>query len=427
MKILHVADFLPELHEVAGGAEFATRRVIDEQVAAGIEIEVATLPVQKRQAVLPWSRHYELAHLDRYAPRLAFAVKQLYYPRDPLGRAALQRVLAQSQPQLVHFHNLHYTGLATLDCARALGIPSVLTIYDYWLFCPSFMLLTNHNQLCRRGHGAHCVDCVGTRRVRFLKPVKRALFAVRPEIFRRCAAAIDRFIVLSPASRDILLEHGITAERIEVIPQYLWQEAAASPRDQRPQRGRLVYVGWVEARKGLHVVIDALARVAADYRELSIEVLGMPANADYAQQIEAAIAAAGLGARVRFHGKLSRHDLLCELQRAYLVLVPEQWENMSPVILTEAMAAGACVLASRVGGIRQFVEEFRTGLLAERDQPAEFATRIRWAMDNPDAITAMGAAARARARELFDPTTITNKTLALYRGLTSRPATVQSA
>ena len=419
MRVLHVADFLPQTHAIAGGAEFAARRIIEEQIAAGIEVEVATLPIEFPEAPRPWPIHHELRNLDRFAPRLAYAIKQLYFPGDLRAARALRAIIRRSRPDLVHFHNLHFAGLSVLREARSAGIPSVWSIYDYWLFCPSFMLLTNKNEICTLGHGAHCVNCIGTRRARALKPLKEALFGLRPAVFGGIASTVDRMVVLSDASRDLMIRLGVGSSRIAVLPQYVWKEAvqeAAVPAAVPPV-GRLVYVGWVEQRKGLHVVIEALGAVAAEFPDAHLEVLGMPANADYQAQIESRVHALGLDARVRFRGKLARAELLAALRTAFLVTVPEQWENMSPVILTEAMAAGACVLASRVGGIRHFVQEFESGLLAGRNDVAEFAERIRWAMRHPEEVRRIGRRAHDRARELFDPATINRQTFELYNSL----------
>lgn len=412
-----MADYLPDLHRVAGGAEYAARRTIDEQARAGLEIEVATLRADVTRQGWPWQRSHEMRNLDRHAPRAAWAVKQFYWPVDPLAYGDLRRVLRERRPDVVHFHNLHYSGLSVLRTARELGIPSAWTIYDYWIFCPSFMLLRSDGELCTRGHGAHCVDCIGRRRLPWLKPVKKAFFALRPAAFRPPVDAVDRFVVLSAASRDVLVRHGVAPGRVVVIPQHGWKEAAASPLDGEPERGRLLYVGWVESRKGLHIVIEALAQLAHDHPEVNLQVLGMAADARYRARIEEAIARTGLGERVRFREKVTRDELLVELRRAWLVTVPEQWENMSPVILTEAMTAGACVLASRVGGVPSFVTDRVHGLLAERDDPSDFARQVRWSLANPDAVLAMRHAARARALEAFDTTDILHRTFDLYRSI----------
>jgi glycosyltransferase involved in cell wall biosynthesis len=420
VKILHVADYLPDLHRIAGGAEHAARRSIEEQARAGLDVEVVTLPADSTCDTAPWQRRFEMRNIDRMAPRLAYAVKQLYLPADPLAARDLARALRASRPDVVHYHNLHYAGLSVASVARSAGIPSVWTIYDYWLFCPSFMLLTNRGELCTVGHSEKCVDCIGTRRLRALKPLKRMLFGTRPAAFARPAAAVDRFVVLSEASRDLLTRHGIEPARIAVIPQYGWNEAFASVADAPPERGRLLYVGWIEPRKGLHVVVRALALAAREFPELHLEVLGMAADARYREGLEEFIRAQGLAGRVRFRDRVGRAEVLRELQSAYLVTIPEQWENMSPVILTEAMAAGACVLASRVGGVPQFVDDFETGLMAVRDSPEDFAAKMRWAMHHPQEVLAIRSAARARARELFDTGEINRRTMALYASVTGR-------
>lgn len=416
MKVLHVADFLPGLHDRAGGAEFATLRILEEQSRAGIDIEVATLRADFPAFALPWKRH-EMRNVDRFAPRLAYAVKQMFFPGDPLAAADLDEVIAASRPDLVHYHNLHFSGLSVTGCARNVGLPSVWSVYDYWIFCPGFMLLTKDNRLCARGHGAYCVDCVGARRFRALKPLKQILFGQRKATFSKPVAAVDRFVVLSEASHDLLVHHGIDAKRVCVLPQYLWNEAIAADTPVTVVPGRMLYVGWVEHRKGLHVVIEALAQVASEFPELHLDVLGRPANEEYQAEVTRLVSERGLADRVRFRGKIGRSELIEELRCSFLVTIPEQWENMSPVILTEAMAAGVCVLAARVGGIREFVEEFRNGLLAERDDPAEFAASMRWAMQNPVVVQTMARAARQRAAELFDPEMINTRSIALYQTL----------
>lgn len=414
-----MADYLPDLHRTAGGAEYAARRTIEEQVRAGLEVEVATLPADFTRQGAPWQRRHEMRNIDRHAPRVAYALKQLFRPQDPVAARGLESAIRASRPDVVHYHNLHYAGLSTVEVARRLGVPSAWTIYDYWIFCPSFMLLRSDGALCSVGHGRHCVDCIGTRRARAARPLKALLFQRRPAAFAPARDAVDRFVVLSEASAQMLEHHGIDRARIAVIPQHGWKEAIDLPVKADPEPGRLLYVGWVEPRKGLHVVLRALALVAPEFPQMRLEVLGMAADMRYRAEMEALAGSSALAGRVSFREKVSRPELLEELRRAWLVTVPEQWENMSPVILTEAMAAGACVLASRVGGVPQFVQDGIHGLLATRDDPDDFARQMRWAMQNPARVLLMRHAARERASSAFDSADIDRRTRALYESLTA--------
>jgi len=420
VRILHVLDYLPELHSAVGGAEFVAQRIIHEQAKQGVDVHIATLLPEKSVQRPPWTRAYHFSNLDRLSAKLAYAVKQLYLPIDPLSARGVRKAIEESQPDLVHYHNLHFSGLSVLECSRAVSIPSVLSIYDYWLFCPSFMLLASGDFLCDRGHGGHCVDCVGSKRLPWLRGLKKSFFQSRVGVFERFATMPDHLIALSEASKQLMIDRGVTGQRIEVIPQYIWEEGAESSVNDSPVPGRMTYVGWVERRKGLHVVVAALAKIAATYPEAHLEVLGLPADQDYQRQVEKFIDENGLADRVKFRGRLPREQLLSALQSSQLVVVPEQWENMSPVILTEALAAGCAVLASRIGGIKHFVNDYQDGLLADRLSPASFAEKMSWAFDHPSELADMRHAARRRALSLFGVGVVNMKMNTLYERAIAR-------
>lgn len=418
MKILHVADFLPGTHSHIGGAEYAAYRIITEQTKSNFDIEVATLPVdiEPTEPQL-WQKHHILNNIDRYAPKIAYAIKQMYFPGDFLARKSLKKIISQSKPDLIHFHNLHYSGLSIIKEAKSAGIPTILSIYDYWIFCPAFMLTTNNNELCSIGHSSACVDCIGTKRLAILKPFKKMLFHWRKAIFEHYTDAVDKFFVLSNASKSLLQHHHIDKERVSVLHQYIWPEAAEKTRIKQPIEGNLTYVGWVEHRKGLHIIVSALAQLADEFPQLQLEVIGMHANTKYENTVNKIIADNNLQDRVTFKQKISRESLLQSIHDSWLVTIPEQWENMSPVILTEAMAAGACVLASRIGGISHIVEENHSGLLAEHDNISEYVEKIRWAISNPDKINSIRVNAKNRAKKLFNPLKINMQMEDIYSQL----------
>jgi glycosyltransferase involved in cell wall biosynthesis len=75
--------------------------------------------------------------------------------------------------------------------------------------------------------------------------------------------------------------------------------------------------------------------------------------------------------------KKQPHEIyLRHIKKAHLVVVAEQWENMAPTTLADAMSLGRPVVASRIGGIPEMVKDGESGFLAEPKNPKDFAEKI---------------------------------------------------
>ena len=84
--------------------------------------------------------------------------------------------------------------------------------------------------------------------------------------------------------------------------------------------------------------------------------------------------------------------------------------------LVEAMASELPVVATRIGGMVEIVQEGETGCLVEKDDPEAIATAVIQLLDDEQLRTTMGQNGRQRVRELFDWKQITARLLSLYRG-----------
>ncbi len=418
MRVCHVADFLPDLHRIAGGAEYAAQRVITNQLHVNFDVSVVTTKNDFPCQLGKVCNHYLVPTLDNYLhKKITFALKQVFIPYDPLAASSFGSVLKKETPDIIHFHNLHYLSLSLLKKAQHHSIPSILSIYDYWLFCPNFMLLNSNGEICVDGHGSQCVDCFAQNILKKFSRIKRSLFAYRKTLITKLAEKVSHFIVLSHSSRNLLIRHGIPAEKTTVIPQYFAPQFVMKDQPSEPVLGRLLYAGWIEKRKGLHIVIDALIQLAEKYPDLHLHVAGSTAEQKYQDLLEAEVTDAGLSSRVKFMGNLKQEQLQQEMTQAHLVIIPEQWENMSPVILMESMAMKKCVLASNLGGIPEFIEDRVTGLLAEFDDAGKFANQIEWALHNPHKCREIGNRANECVLSMHDSESINGKFKQIYSTL----------
>jgi len=182
------------------------------------------------------------------------------------------------------------------------------------------------------------------------------------------------------ADRVVVIGNGVDTERF----------SPDGPVAERGSEPLLVCVGRLTEAKGQSLAIDALPRMRTPARRL--RPVG---DAEDEAMLRDTADRAGVAARVEFLGSVD--DAAPHLRAADLVVVPSRWDAQSLVLL-EAMACGAAVLATRVPG-SSAVDG--AGVIAECRDPAQFAAAADALLDDPARRAELGAAARARAVDRF--------------------------
>jgi D-inositol-3-phosphate glycosyltransferase len=237
----------------------------------------------------------------------------------------------------------------------------------------------------------------------------------------------DVIIANSETEIDELVQHyGAERSRIEVVPPGV-DHAFFSPGDQRGARAALglgdhpvlLFVGRIQALKGLSIAIDSLAHVRRD--DSVLVVVGGPSGAEGEAELIRAheqIAALGLEGRVRFVPPQPHHLLSTYYRAADVSVVPSRSESFGLVAL-EAAACGTPVVAAAVGGLRTLVEHGRTGFLVDERDPRQYAAYLDELLDEPDRARRMGAAAALGSWDYTWSTTAA-RLRRLYADLTAR-------
>ena len=172
----------------------------------------------------------------------------------------------------------------------------------------------------------------------------------------------------------------------------------------------LVFVGRLAAVKGLRVLLDAFGRVAGDHPGLKLTLVG---DGDDREALEAL--AKPLGEAVRFTGYLSQSEVAETLATADALVLPSFAEGV-PVVLMEAMASGRPVVATRVAGVSELVEDGISGFLAPPGDAETLANRISNLAADPDLRKRMGAAGRETVLAEFDIRKEAARIAGLFRG-----------
>ncbi len=253
----------------------------------------------------------------------------------------------------------------------------------------------------------HALDVPLVATFHTLARVKAAAGDPEPETRADAEQAVmacsDAVLASCPAEARQLAElYGVPRARIAVVPPGV-EHALFSPGPRAAARAAFdldlgarpvaLFVGRFQPLKGLDVAVEALARLHA--RDAVLVACGGPSGVEgeaARAEVDALVAAHGLGDRVRFVPPLPHHRLSSLYRAADVVVVPSRSESFGLVAL-EAAACGRPVVAADVGGLSTLVDHGSTGLLVGSRHPEEWARSIDGVLCLPDRAARMGVAA----------------------------------
>jgi glycosyltransferase involved in cell wall biosynthesis len=304
------------------------------------------------------------------------------------------KLIARIRPDIAHLQSIH--GHLTPSVIVQLNkqkIPVLWTLHDYKLICPETHLLS---------HGEICEDCKGGRyQMCTLKKCKKnsvraSLVATLEANFHRflhLQKRVDKFISPSKFLRNKFISFGWDQKKIVHIPypSVAMNEPAQFLTDDR----YVLYVGQLETWKGL----ETFLRAAEELPALSFRIAG-----DGSQRLLLEEHVRKLGLRnVTFEGWLSG-DKLKELQsHCSLVVVPSQWYENFPYAVIESLALGKPVIASRIGGIPELIDDGVTGYLFTPNDSQQLSGKIRALMEDDALRSQMGLAAKEKVKKELSP------------------------
>jgi glycosyltransferase involved in cell wall biosynthesis len=159
---------------------------------------------------------------------------------------------------------------------------------------------------------------------------------------------------------------------------------------------RIIFLGNVIPRKGLHTLIEALS---VQQSALRLEVVGSLTSAPaYAREVQQQALDAGLGAKVQFHGALDQDDLVGLLRNSHLLVVPSSYEGFGIVYL-EGMAFGLPAIGSTAGAAGEIIHDGKNGYLVPAGDPVTLAGRLAVLANDRQLLTRMSLFALERFQD----------------------------
>ena len=347
MKIALLTNLYPPLSR--GGAEKVAQRIVGELKRRGHDVFVISTKLydgwssfRLSRELMSATRVYRLRPINLYHPlfdyRHIFPVRALWHLMDlffPCNTQQICRLLEEEKPDIILTHNLKGLSLRLPKMIRSLCLPWIHTIHDVQLSIPSGLLFYGqHNWLNRSFLQRWYQYCV------------RGIFG-------------SPNVVIFPSTyvKDFYQKRGFFSHStLRVIPN------PAPPFEPRPrgkrQTGplRLFFAGQLEKHKGILFLLRVLARTDVPFHlHIAGEGTLMPQVSKMCEQ----------DPRFFYHGFLSLEDIQDWFAVSDAAIVPSLCYENSPTIIYESLQSGVPVIASKIGGVGELIQEGVNGYLFE--------------------------------------------------------------
>ena len=444
MRVLHLGSGFRPWRQ--GGLVAYVEDLMEAQVRRGDEVAYffagRMYPGARGPRLRRWSRAgiamYEVVN----SPLHDHGRQPVLEVAEPRVERLLTGVVEEFRPDVVHLQELAGLPSSLLELAHRLGLPTVVTLQDYFFLCPTFKLFDGH--CLERDVGAGCLAAVGAEQraagVLFDATAMYDLAQLpwprwvgderRQELIRRAAEAVgrrasptrgpqgtaadfrrrralnverlsaaDRVIAMSARVAELHAQLGVDPARMRTLQLTLAHIERLRPRDAaRPSTVTFGTLGALESvAKGGHVLLDAVRRLSgsAAAGRFRVVVHGRIA-AGFAS------AAGDLDAlELRSPFRFDEVDGL--LEEVDVGLMPSVWEEAYGYAGVEFLAKGIPVIANAVGGMTEYVRPGETGWLNRSCSGEELARIMAGIVERPEQVVELNRRLRAERERLVKP------------------------
>lgn len=330
------------------------------------------------------------------------------------ARLKLRRLLDASPPDIAHMHLIyHQLTLSIVDELARRGIPSILTMHDYKIGCPAYVLYRDGApcDLCTTGHVENVLlhRCIKGSRAASLLAAIEARMARQRGSYKK----IDAHVAPSAFAGRVAIASGIDPDTVHVVPNFLSEDEMKDPVEALEDKPRFFFAGRLEELKGIRDMLDAYA---TNDPELGTLVLA-GAGGELESEV---IAAAEHSPNIEYTGRISRAEVLAQLRRSRAFLLPARWHENNPMSLLEARAVGVPVICTDMGGLPEMVEHGVDGLIVPSAQPRALSDAVRQLARDRRLSQEMGRAGHERLLRDNTPDVHYQQLLAVYEDACAR-------
>jgi len=335
------------------------------------------------------------------------------------ARLQIENVLQGEAPDLVHVHNVQNVG--ALQASLAYG-PTVVTTHDYRWVCPANNFFHERPQaVCERTCGLGCFSTTLVKRCVTPRPQYAAYFYRRAKWGIEHAEDFAHVIAPSEGAREKYETSGFGDAATSVLPYFCDLEPREAPRP-LPETPTITYLGRIASNKGHEYFIEALGELPDTVRGRMVGSI----SDDVAQALRRLADRHGCADQLKLHGWASRSEVIDLLDQTSVFVFPSLWPETLGIVGIEALSRGVPVVASDVGGVREWCREGDTGYPVPPKDGVAIAGRVAHLLSDEDRLRAFGRRGIELIRTTFRPEQHVDQLLRIYQRAQTPPRSAVS-
>jgi len=400
LNILHIS----QNYYIRGGSDrmfFAISRLLKEH---GHDVIPFCAASQKNRPS-EYSNYFPAA-ADFDHPGIVDYYRYLY---SRPAKQTISKLIAEKNIDIAHLH-IYYGKLTSsiLTPIVSAGIPIVQTVHDYKLVCPVYTFVS---------HGKVCEAC---KQQQFWRALPRrcnrnslsrtALSVVERYVSKLLGSIrnIDRFIPVSHFVHNKLIEHGIPANKITTLHNFI--EFENDSVNNRPGE-YFLYFGRIETIKGIFTLLEAAKHLP------KIPVLiagdGNDKNAFLAYIESNKIT------NIQYVGFKNKNEIRDLIKGSICTITPSKWYEPLALTVLESFVEAKPVIASNIGGISEVISDGVDGLLIEAGNSKDLELKMKWIVEHRDFARTMGKKGQRKVLQNFNSDQYYEKLMEIYHSVLS--------
>ncbi len=394
MKILMVNKFLYP----RGGAETYFLKIGSYLERIGHRVEYFGMYDEKN--TVSNSANGYTSHMDFHTSgirRILYPIRIIYSFQ---ARERLRKVIRKFKPDIVHLNNINFQLTPSIiEEIHQHHIPMVQTVHDYQMLCPNHMmfnLLTKKPcDLCLEGSKWNCArySCIHASRLKSAIGSMEALLYVR----RKTYGLVDLFICPSYFLEGKLQQAKQFLGKTEVLHNFI--ELEDSPEEEKKE-DYILYFGRLSEEKGFGMFLNCCRKLP----HIKVRIAGTGPLEHMCKGIP----------NVEFVGFKTGDELDTLIKKAKFSVYPSIWYENCPLSILESEALGTPVIASKLGGIPELIEDNETGILIEDIHEDNLAKEIDALYRDSRKLQSMSEKCIAKRTKLVSLEAYGNKMVEIY-------------